>query len=112
MLAQQLVEDLPRLRRTRLGAHDHVAGHDVIAVDEAQSARLQLAQRLGQRPAREASLCRVKRAGDDQEKQRAANHERPRTIRRSPSMRYVTPAAAVAASSASPTDSGTLPCSI
>ena len=64
VLAQQLVEDLPRLRRTRLRPHDHVAGHDVIAVDEPQSARLQLAQRLGEWTAREAVLRPIESVGE------------------------------------------------
>src|ERR1044072_4044789 len=112
LLAQQLVEDLPRLRRTRLRLHVHAAGDDVLAVDDPQSARLQLAQPFGKRAAGEAIRRGLERGGEQQQEQCAANHERPRTISRSPSMRYVTPAAAVAASSASLTDSGTSPCSV
>jgi hypothetical protein len=43
VFAQQLIQDLARLRGTWLRAHDHVARHDVVAVDEPQPARLQLA---------------------------------------------------------------------
>ena len=109
LFAQQLVENAANVGGERLGAHDHLRPHHIVAVNQVQAFRLEVVQRVDQWTSRVARLCG---RGDQQERhaEPAANHRFTRTIRRSPFTCADAPEAVSADWRASSGESGTLPC--